>query len=64
MPIIDASPQVCQYLFNVGSCGWSDSFLITAVPTSSYSEEDLPLGPIDLPEEILAKIFGGKLTIE
>ncbi len=61
MPIIDASPAgnstktiyyyfinntvVCSYLFNVGSCGWSDRFTITAVTTEETQEGPVPVTP-------------------
>ena len=41
MPIIDASPLVCEGLFDSSSCGWSDGFVIEAVQVS----DDTPLGP-------------------
>jgi len=28
-PVLDASPNICQYLFGTNSCGWSDRFGIT-----------------------------------
>ena len=41
MPIIDASPLVCGDLFDSGSCGWSDMFIVHAVQVP----DDTPLGP-------------------
>jgi len=47
MPIVDASPQVCSYLFGYSSCGWSDRLLITATVT-----DEVELGPVKVtPEE-------------
>jgi len=44
--IIDASPAVCTQLFGVSSCGWSDHFGITAVPTSA--DDGRELGPFNV----------------
>jgi hypothetical protein len=41
MPIIDASPLVCEGLFGTSSCGWSDGFVIEAIQV----DDDTPLGP-------------------
>jgi len=46
MPIIDASPAVCSYLFGYSSCGWSDRLLITAVRTSETT-----VGPVRVTAE-------------
>jgi hypothetical protein len=52
MPIIDASPQICQDLFGSSSCGWSDQKTITASPTLRTK-----LGPFNVTAEELKQII-------
>ncbi|KAF2069193.1 hypothetical protein CYY_009483, partial [Polysphondylium violaceum] len=47
--IIDGSPSLCRELFNVGSCGWSDHFSITA--TVASLTDTRPLGPFNVTDE-------------
>jgi len=55
-PIIDASPQVCRYIANAGSCGWSDHFRITAELTAE--DDHRPLGPFRVSRDEYAAIVG------
>jgi len=41
MPILDASPRVCQELFGTSSCGWSDGFVVKVTEV----DERTPVGP-------------------
>eukprot|EP00054_Salpingoeca_dolichothecata_P031598 m.264019 g.264019 ORF g.264019 m.264019 type:complete len:179 (-) comp27426_c0_seq1:95-631(-) len=50
MPIIDASPAVCEYLTGHSSCGWSDRLTITAVPVRGEMDDSM-LGPYEVTEE-------------
>jgi len=53
MPIIDGSAQICQDLFNSGSCGWSDSNSITAVLAISPT----PVGLFKVTPEEMQKMI-------
>ena len=46
MPIVDASPLVCRDLFDSGSCGWSDRFVVEVHQVA----DDTPLGPGSCPD--------------
>jgi len=59
MPIIDASPAVCQFLMGASSCGWSDRFLITAVVTKASMMNDSMLGPLNITEAEYKQILAG-----
>jgi len=54
-PIIDASAQVCQDLFNSNECGYSDGNVIQAF----VSTFPIPIGPFTMTPELMVKIKAG-----
>jgi len=50
MPIVDASPLVCEDLFSSSSCGWSDSFVIEVVQVPDETPSGRGMCPTEEPE--------------
>jgi hypothetical protein len=56
-PVLDASPAICQGLFGLSSCGWSDHLQVSVATALSPEEDGIPLGPYNVTEAQMAEII-------